>query len=250
MLITTKDCHHLRLRGIDGDFGHAREFFLDDRTWSVRYLVADSAGWLRGRRVLLSPHALHPVLAADHVIPVDLTRQQVEDSPASTSEEPITRRFESAYHRYFGWPSYWMGGTAWSGGYPWLGVVPPVPDPRTEDRGQDQGDPHLRSTADFIGAHVEAVDGGIGDIADLVIDDGTWSLAYLVVDTGTWWPERAVAIPRHWLDGVNWDGTALNVNLTRDLIRQAPELPSDHHITAEHEAELIHYYESHTHAPH
>ena len=42
----------------DGDIGSVEDFVFDDKLWTVRYLVADTAKWLPGRQVLLSPIAL------------------------------------------------------------------------------------------------------------------------------------------------------------------------------------------------
>ena len=46
------------------------EFYFDDRSWTVRYLIADTGGWLSGRTVLISPYALDPANERRKVIPV------------------------------------------------------------------------------------------------------------------------------------------------------------------------------------
>src|SRR5512142_2106896 len=42
----------------DGEIGSVEDFLFDDNFWAVRYLVANTARWLPGRRVLISPVAL------------------------------------------------------------------------------------------------------------------------------------------------------------------------------------------------
>ena len=42
----------------DGDIGSVDDVLFDDKLWTVRYLVADTAKWLPGRRVVISPIAL------------------------------------------------------------------------------------------------------------------------------------------------------------------------------------------------
>lgn len=37
------------LRGIDGDIGTIKEFYFDDRHWTIRYIVANTGNWLTGR---------------------------------------------------------------------------------------------------------------------------------------------------------------------------------------------------------
>jgi hypothetical protein len=34
-----------------------KDFYFDDKTWAIRYLVADTGNWLTGRQVLLSPYS-------------------------------------------------------------------------------------------------------------------------------------------------------------------------------------------------
>jgi hypothetical protein len=45
------------IRATDGDLGKVDEFYFDDETWAVRYIVADTGNWLSGRKVLISPVA-------------------------------------------------------------------------------------------------------------------------------------------------------------------------------------------------
>jgi hypothetical protein len=43
------------LGATDGDVGSVIEFLFDDERWTVRYLVADTGGFMDGRRVPISP---------------------------------------------------------------------------------------------------------------------------------------------------------------------------------------------------
>ena len=43
-----------KLDSLDGEIGKVKEFYFDDRHWTIRYLVADTGNWLRGRQVLIS----------------------------------------------------------------------------------------------------------------------------------------------------------------------------------------------------
>ena len=44
-------------------------------------------------------------------------------------------------------------------------------------------DPHMRSTHDVSGHHIQAEDGEIGHVEDFIIDDETWAIRYLIIDT-------------------------------------------------------------------
>lgn len=37
----------------DGELGKVSEFYFDDHTWSIRYLVVETGSWLSERKVLI-----------------------------------------------------------------------------------------------------------------------------------------------------------------------------------------------------
>lgn len=47
-----------KLDCLDGEFGKVKEFYHDDRHWTIRYLFANPGAGLPGRPVLSSPYAL------------------------------------------------------------------------------------------------------------------------------------------------------------------------------------------------
>ena len=99
-----------KLGASDGDIGHVKDFYFDDQTWAVRYVIADTGNWLPGRQVLISPYAFGGLHQAGKVLRVNLPRKQIENSPAIESHKPVSRQYEEEYHRYYGWPDYWQGG--------------------------------------------------------------------------------------------------------------------------------------------
>ncbi len=42
----------------DGEIGKVKDFYFDDKTWTIRYLIVETGDWLYGRKVLISPQAL------------------------------------------------------------------------------------------------------------------------------------------------------------------------------------------------
>jgi hypothetical protein len=49
--------------------------------------------------VLISPYAFVDFHAADDCLFVNLTRQQIENSPPIESHKPVSRQYEEEYHR-------------------------------------------------------------------------------------------------------------------------------------------------------
>jgi sporulation protein YlmC with PRC-barrel domain len=240
MLSKAKTLQDYSLQNTNGEtIGKVKEFYFDDRHWTVRYLVADTGTWLSGRQVLISPYALVAVNNDHQNIVVALTQKQIEDSPSLDSDKPVSRQFEQAYYGYYGWPIYWSGSYAW-GPSPYL-----VRDPeqwKTSTQRETGWDPYLRSTYNVSGHHIQALDGEIGHVADFVIDDETWAIRYLIVDTHNWWPGKKVLISTRWIERVSWGERKVFVNLSRDAIKRSPEYKEESMLDRDYEVSLHQHY--------
>ena len=161
MLQSIKQLYGSPLGASDGEIGHVHDLYFDDQAWAVRYVVADTGKWLPDRQVLLSPHAFGSGSPARNALRVNLTKKQIQDSPAIETHAPVSRQFEAEYHRYYGWPDYWEGDGLWGGlrGFPVLEVPPksnPNDPPTATGRKPEPGDPHLRSTQAVTGYQIRA----------------------------------------------------------------------------------------------
>ena len=240
MLYTAKTLKGYSLHSRDGAIGSAREFYFDDEHWTIRYLVADTGSWLLGRQVLISPFALLEIDSVKKQLHVDLTKKQIEDSPSLESDKPISRQFEDSYYGYYGWPTYWGGPYSW-GPYPY---VTRGNDKWLEfNRGEESWDPHLRSTHAVDGYHIDASDGSVGHVEDFVIDDDTWAIRYLVANTRNWIPGKKVLISPQWIENISWADSKVFVKLSKDAIKQAPELTDESLLNRDYETRLHNYYD-------
>src|ERR1700684_1181053 len=102
MLSKAKTLKGYKLQSLDGEIGKVEEFYFDDRHWTIRYLVASTGYWLPGRQVLVSPYALGAIGRDiyDAKISIDLTKKQIENSPALDPHKPVSRQFEDDYYGY------------------------------------------------------------------------------------------------------------------------------------------------------
>ena len=123
MLRSMTDLKGFTIGATDGDMGHVEAFYFDDTSFTVRHLVVKTAGWLSGRKVLVSPIALRDVDWDGRRINVALSKSQVEQSPPIDAEEPVSRQQEVEYYGYYGYPFYWAGPYLW-GAYQY--PVPPT----------------------------------------------------------------------------------------------------------------------------
>ena len=239
MLNNAKSLQGYKLDSLDGEFGEVKEFYFDDRHWTIRYLVANTGGWLTGRQVLISPYALVAAVKAEQHISIDLTKKQIEGSPSLNNDKPVSRQFEESYYGYYGYPTYWGGPFSW-GAYPY-----PTPDReqwKEPSKSEKAWDSHLRSTDHVCGYHIEATDGKIGHVEDFIIDDETWTIRYLVVDTGTWWQGHQVLIAPQWITDISWERSSVTINLTQQAIQDSPRFDSSEALNRQQEADLHQYY--------
>ena len=102
-LIKGKVLRDAKAETVDGPIGGIHDLYFDDRSWSVRYLVVDTARWLFGRTVLIAPEAVVRVSDDAQTIYLNLTRDQIRHSPSWDTDPPVSRQYETALHGYYGW---------------------------------------------------------------------------------------------------------------------------------------------------
>lgn len=218
----------------DGELGKVKDFYFDDIRWRIRYVLVDTGDWLPGRRVLIAPASVGEPDWERAVLPVALTREQVETSPGVDVDRPVSRQKEEELMSYYGWEPYWEP----------VGVLAaPPPVPYTPPGGHKvKGDPNLRSADEVAGYHIDASDGEMGKVADFIADTDSWAIRYLVVDTRAWLPGRQVLVAPAWIDEIDWEGRLLRVELTREQIEDSPEYDPEAPVNREYETRLYDYY--------
>ncbi len=224
MLQNIKHLHGAKLAATDGEIGHVKDFYFDDKTWAIRYLVIDTGSWLLGREILITPHAFkaHPFSGGDadvKSLSVNLTRKQIEESPAIDTHRPVSRQYEAEYYRYYGWTGYWEDSALGSGGI--LFVPPPPPPEARLHHGHNQRDDiHLRSTKAVTGYNIEATDGQIGAVRSFMVDGKSWTIRELVVETGHWYAGKTIFLLTESIDRISYSDSAVFVKLAKnDLLR-------------------------------
>ena len=111
----------------------------------------------------------------------------------------------------------------WRGAAPY--VIPNHENEKNPTALRNQLHPHLRSTRNVAGYHIEATDGMVGHVADFIIDDETWEIRYLVIDTKNWWPGKQVLVSPRWIDRVSWSESKVFVSLSRGPSRTRRNTP-------------------------
>ncbi len=214
MLHSAKEIIGRHIGAIDGDIGRVRDLYFDDQSWMVRYLVADLGNWLPGRQVLLSPAAAGGLREDRKHILVQLTRQQISDSPDASTDIPVSRQHEAQLAAYYGWPTYWAIP-------PYAGEPYATPVAAQTPEQQALHDPHLRSFDEVHGYRISTRDGEIGHVVDLFLDPD-WVIRFLEVSTRTWLHGKKVLVPRRWVVDISWEMRVVGVDMTAEQIRDLP----------------------------
>jgi sporulation protein YlmC with PRC-barrel domain len=207
----------------DGLIGDIKEFYFDDETWHIRYLIVKTGGWLSGREVLISPVALLKEKWRNGLFPVNITKKQISNSPDIDTKKPVSRQQEIKLYEHYAWEGYWFSGY-YPGGY--LGVSVPFPvtdeNPPIKDKNDKKADTelHLRSTKSITGYHIHATDGEIGHVNDFIMDDENWQIKFIVVDTHNWFGGKKMLIPVGLIKKIEWTDSEVFLDMTIAAVKK------------------------------
>jgi uncharacterized protein YrrD len=229
-----------KIKAQDGEIGDVEDYLFDEEAWTIRYLVADTGGWLSDQLVLVSPHKLGQPDWEEKLMPVKLTVQAVEQSPPIESDLPVSRRSEIMLAQYYGWTPYWAGGELPGDIAMSVGAEADV---KSREAAESHTDSHLHGVKEVTGYHTRATDGDIGHVQDFIVDTETWAIRYLLLDTRNWLPGKHVLIPPSWASDVDWAEERVHVNVDRDAIRNAPPFDASTPITREEEVAYFKHFD-------
>jgi PRC-barrel domain len=100
----------------------------------------------------------------------------------------------------------------------------------------------LWNASKLNGYTIAASDGHLGTVSDVLFDDATWSMRWLVVDTGHWLPGRKVMLPPSALGRSNREDREFSVKLTKEQVKNSPEINTDRPVSRQMETHIYHYY--------
>jgi hypothetical protein len=255
MLRSLKDMEGYSIGATDGPIGEVRDFYFDDESWVIRYLVVETDAWHSNKRVLISPLALGWPDWSHKIMPASLTRAQVRDSPDMDTDKPVSSQHEMGYMGYYGYGNYWGGSGLWGGAiYPDMLQAGLAPESTGRKRTvgtlryaelRRHQDAHLRSGNGVMRYYVHASDGDIGHVQGMLVDERSWAIHYVIVNTSNWWLGHQVLVAPEWIDGIDWMESKLVVDLTREQVRDAPAYEPKVPLTREQET-ILHAYYGHT----
>lgn len=247
MFQSVKKLTGLKIRALDGDIGAVDQFFFDDRSWAVRYLVVTIGSIINPKKVLLSPASLDTI--ESHELIVKSTVDQIKSSPDIDTEKPISRQKEEELHDYYTWSYYW--------GYPLyynsMGteLYPNIQfnesflnkTSHQETRHVSEDESHLRSTREIIGYRVSTNNGELGYVDDILLEIDHWGLRYLVINTGEFLPGKKILVGAYWTTNISWEDRTLSLDVNIDILRNGPTYDSSIPLSRDFERRVYEYYE-------
>jgi uncharacterized protein YrrD len=247
MLRSAKELYGYKILALDGEIGHVHDFYFDDEGWEMRYLVVDTGPWILGRKVLISPLALGKPDWLARNFPVNLRREQIENSPDIDTDEPVSRQQQKALHEYFSWPIYWT--TPFSTSQATRVFVNVKREAIQEKEageavkeGETEPDSHLRRAKEVIGYNVTGRDNGLGRVADFILDDESWVLRYLVLDASDLIQGKKVLIAPFWIQWIRYDNKEVFIDLPAQDIKDSPPFDPTQPLNREYEEVLYDFY--------
>jgi len=92
------------------------------------------------------------------------------------------------------------------------------------------------------GYAINASDGQLGTVSDLLFDDVRWIIRWLVVDTGIWLPGRKVLLPVSALCKPDAALRRFHVKLNKQQVKDSPDIITDQPVSRQVEVHVYNYY--------
>jgi sporulation protein YlmC with PRC-barrel domain len=92
------------------------------------------------------------------------------------------------------------------------------------------------------GYAIEASDGQIGTVKDILFDDTTWKVRWLDINAGSWLTGRKVLIHPSAIVKIDYVEQSLSVNLTMAKVKASPNYDHDRPVSRQMESSLCDHY--------
>jgi uncharacterized protein YrrD len=189
MLDGMKRLRWYQVAATDARVGLVEDVYFDSDSWDVRYLVVEKGMLLWRRSYLIPALAVAAVEPNERRLRLRLSKEQVAQCSQSGVGQTLSRR----------------------AGCPWTRKASAAAD------GQ-----RLRSARRLIGHRVQAVDGAVGRVGDVLVDAQPVSVPRIVVASRKWLPGRKVTVPTKHVQGINGANRRVFLDISRRAVRNSP----------------------------
>jgi uncharacterized protein YrrD len=209
------------VNAVDGEVGTLEDFMINDQNWAVGYLVVMSGDWTDRRKLLFPPATVKEAENKVKVFNLGVDRSTVEQSPNFDLKASLTRQQEIELHQHYGLPIF-SDSKLGPETQPLAELLSDMREHGVEIPG-DEIHSRLFSFEDMKKFSVEARDGSLGSIEDLLVDLSTWKVQYMVLSTGSLLNNRQVLSAPGWIEKIDRDARTIQVDLAKETIENSPE---------------------------
>ena len=100
-LRSTHELNNYNIQAVDGEIGRVEDFVVDDETWAIRYLIINTRNSLPGKKVMVSTKWIDHVIWSEMGVFINLSCEDIKQSPEYTDKSFLTRDYETRLHRHY-----------------------------------------------------------------------------------------------------------------------------------------------------
>jgi len=213
LFYSTKDLLKYKIEGEEGIIGDVSGFLFDITNWKLKFLRGKHGYWLFTSEFVIPLERLGIPDNDNQIIPTDVIGKEVEHLPSTNwLRVELGKIFESVI-------VYWRIGRFKR---TFIKRLPPAIDAiyshHKEKPSLPQKEhtvyPQLRSLTEFDGYHVDAKDGRVGEIEDLILDSDSWIIRFVIASN----PENKIMLPSEWINQVNPGIKSVDLRFTKDFV--------------------------------
>jgi uncharacterized protein YrrD len=223
MLYALNAIENFTVNATDGYIGKIKDFYFDDRTWKLRYLIVETGIWLKNQKVILPASAIKWVHMDENNLTLDLSMYQVKNGPVIDNQLSLMPQTEIDYLSYYGYSFYRGASESYSFEHDQDSEAKLADIFATVDAVRRTfGDRHLRSCKEMINYDVEASDNDVGYLQGMLFNEDDWSISHLMVNTSNWWLGHQVLLEPECVKDTSWGDAKIYINLLRHQVQDAP----------------------------
>lgn len=220
-----------RLRDSDGHLATPNDWLIDVSNWAVRYLKAQSGVWPLRRSTFLPPQAISEIDERVSVAYLSVNfKGAAHVAPfGSSSAEWMLRACRS--HP----PTDSIRGEASANPVHFATQSPRLAVTHTHVA-------QWRSWRAILGRSIEAVDGKMGHVIDILAESGDWTVSFLLMRLRCRWRDRKLLVPVEWVSEISSSDTLVRLNVGVHVVSDAPSFKYSRLSCPEYQEELLESY--------
>ncbi len=94
------------MEATDGHVGKVEEFYFEDNTWLIRYLILKTGNWFVYRKAIIAQQAIVKSESRPGIFPVNLSKEQIWASPDTDTDKPVSRQQDIQLYGHYAWQRY------------------------------------------------------------------------------------------------------------------------------------------------